>query len=79
MAPPVAGPKPAVMSGDDIAIAPAIQPQHVTDIRAAVDGYEKAILEAAMARCRFNQKLTAETLGLTYDQLRHSLKKHGLL
>ena len=58
---------------------PQTQPQHVTDLRAAVDGYEKAILESAMARCRFNQKQTAETLGLTYDQLRHSLKKHGLL
>ena len=58
---------------------PETLPQHVTDIRAAVDDYEKSILEAAMARCRFNQKLTAETLGLTYDQLRHSLKKHGLL
>lgn len=71
---PSAGP-----SDDDMPDAPTIQPQHVTDIRSAVDGYEKAILEAAMARCRFNQKLTAETLGLTYDQLRHSLKKHGLL
>lgn len=58
---------------------PQTQPQHVTDLRAAVDGYEKSILESAMARCRFNQKQTAETLGLTYDQLRHSLKKHGLL
>lgn len=58
---------------------PQAQPHHVTDIRMAVDGYEKAILESAMARCRFNQKQTAETLGLTYDQLRHSLKKHGLL
>ncbi len=69
----------ASTAAPDTAEAPQIQPQHVTDIRAAVDAYEKAILEAAMARCRFNQKLTAETLGLTYDQLRHSLKKHRLL
>lgn len=72
-APPVTAGEPA---GE---ILPLTQPQHVIDIRTAVDSYEKAILEAAMARCRFNQKLTAETLGLTYDQLRHSLKKHGLL
>ncbi len=70
---------PALSAESPAEIVPQAQPQHVTDIRAAVDGYEKAILEAAMARCRFNQKLTAETLGLTYDQLRHSLKKHGLL
>lgn len=61
------------------ATEPQTAPQHVTDIRAEVDAYEKAILEAAMARCRYNQKITAEALGLSYDQLRHSLKKHGLL
>lgn len=83
MPPPSGAPASAVMSAetpdDGAPEAPATQPQHVTDIRLAVDGYEKAILESAMVRCRFNQKLTAETLGLTYDQLRHSLKKHGLL
>jgi psp operon transcriptional activator len=50
----------------------------VSDLRAAVDGYEKSILEATMARCRFNQKVAAEALGLSYDQIRHALKKHGL-
>jgi psp operon transcriptional activator len=50
----------------------------VSDLRAAVDGYERSILEATMARCRFNQKVAAEALGLSYDQIRHALKKHGL-
>ena len=50
----------------------------ISDLRAAVDGYEKSILEATMARCRFNQKVAAEALGLSYDQIRHALKKHGL-
>ena len=48
------------------------------DLRAAVDAYEKQILADTMARCRFNQKIAAEALGLSYDQIRHALKKHGL-
>ena len=50
----------------------------VNDLRAAVDGYERTILADTMARCRFNQKVAAEALGLSYDQIRHALKKHGL-
>lgn len=50
----------------------------VNDLRAAVDGYERQILADTMARCRFNQKVAAEALGLSYDQIRHALKKHGL-
>jgi psp operon transcriptional activator len=51
----------------------------VQDLRASVDAYEKRILEDALARCRFNQKITADALGLSYDQLRHALKRHKLL
>ena len=50
----------------------------VSDMRAAVDAYERQILSDTMARCRFNQKVAAEALGLSYDQIRHALKKHGL-
>lgn len=51
----------------------------VTDLRAAVDGHERKILEAALARHRFNQRATAKGLNLSYDQLRHALKRHELL
>lgn len=50
----------------------------VSDLRAAVDAHEKAILEQALARNRFNQRQTAKALNLSYDQLRHAMKKHGL-
>lgn len=50
----------------------------VTDLRSAVDAHEKAIVESALARHRFNQRQTAKALGLSYDQLRHCMKKHGL-
>jgi psp operon transcriptional activator len=50
----------------------------VADLRGAVDAHEKAIVENALARHRFNQRQTAKALGLSYDQLRHAMKKHGL-
>lgn len=54
-------------------------PIAVDDLRVAVDGYERGILERTLARCRHNQRDAARALSLTYDQLRHALKRHGLL
>ena len=51
----------------------------VSDLRAAVESHERSILEATLARCRYNQRATAKALNLSYDQLRHCLRKHGLL
>jgi psp operon transcriptional activator len=50
----------------------------VSDFRSAVTAYERALLEEALARNRFNQRATAAALGLSYDQLRHALKRHRL-
>jgi psp operon transcriptional activator len=50
-----------------------------TDFRAACLAHEKRLLEAALRRCRFNQRATAIALSLTYDQLRHALRRHGLI
>lgn len=50
-----------------------------SDLRAAVLAYEKDLLLAALERCRHNQRRTAAALALTYDQLRHALKRHDLL
>ena len=49
------------------------------DFRAACLSHEKLLLEAALRRCRFNQRATATALKLTYDQLRHALRRHDLL
>jgi psp operon transcriptional activator len=51
----------------------------VSDLRAAVHAYERSILLAALERCRHNQRRTATALALTYDQLRHALKRHNML
>ena len=50
----------------------------VADLRGAVDAHERAIVEHALGKHRWNQRQTAKALGLTYDQLRHCIKKHGL-
>jgi psp operon transcriptional activator len=50
----------------------------VEDLRAAVDAHERAILEHHLGRNRWNQRQTAKALGLSYDQLRHCIRKHAL-
>ena len=51
----------------------------IEDLRAAVDAHERAILAHALGRHRWNQRQTARALGLTYDQLRHCIRKHSLM
>ena len=55
------------------------QTAEISDFRVATENYEKAVLEQALAKCRYNQRQTAKALNLSYDQLRHTLKKHDLL
>jgi psp operon transcriptional activator len=72
----------AAAAGGAAATMPAIAPsddEDCSDFRAACDAYEKRLLEAALRRCRYNQRLTAKALALTYDQLRHALRRHDML
>ena len=65
---------------DPSAAVPAlVDHSAVADLRVAVAQYERDILAAALARCRHNQRATATALALTYDQLRHALKRHNML
>jgi len=69
-------------SGEGAAPAPAAQRldfDDVADLRGAVDMHERAIVEHALGKHRWNQRQTAKALGLSYDQLRHCIKKHGLM
>lgn len=49
------------------------------DLKETLRGIEKVLLEDALKANKFQQKKTARHLGLSYDQLRHALKKHRLL
>jgi len=62
---------------------PSAEPPHtnydgISDLRAAVDAHERAIVEHTLGRHRWNQRQAAAALGLTYDQLRHCMRKHSL-
>ena len=60
-------------------VSEAAGPAETNDFRGAVSAYERALLEDGLKRNRFNQRATAAALGLSYDQLRHALKRHKLL
>jgi psp operon transcriptional activator len=61
------------------ASAAAHDPEGCADFRLAIAEYEKAILAAALEKCRWNQRLAATALSLSYDQLRHAMKRHQLM
>jgi psp operon transcriptional activator len=54
-------------------------PASTSDLRASVADYERSLLQNALEANRFNQRATASALNLSYDQLRHALKRHKLL
>ncbi|MGB7407322.1 MAG: phage shock protein operon transcriptional activator [Pontixanthobacter sp.] len=58
--------------------SPAQDIDTIDDLRGAVDQHERTIVEHALGKHRWNQRQTAKALGVTYDQLRHCIKKHGL-
>ena len=47
-------------------------------LRAEIKTLEKQMLNKALEANRFNQRATAKFLNLSYDQLRHALKKQGI-
>ncbi|MES2444692.1 MAG: phage shock protein operon transcriptional activator [Pseudomonadota bacterium] len=64
---------------NDTAALPATPHDGARDFKTRVNRFERDLLARALAEHRFNQRATAEGLGLTYDQLRHALKRHDLL
>jgi psp operon transcriptional activator len=56
----------------------AAAPDGPYDFKEHIKDYEIARLQQALEECRFNQKKTAEHLGMTYHQLRGYLRKYEL-
>ena len=56
----------------------AALPQTPYDFKQTVQDEEKRRISSAMEQCRFNQKKTAEFLGMTYHKLRGYLRKYEL-
>ncbi len=74
--PPAEQPK----TGTDM---PTIEPGAVADgadagLKQAVVALERRMIEQALEAAKFNQRRAAESLRLTYDQLRNKLRKYGL-
>jgi psp operon transcriptional activator len=71
---PAAGTPSAAAAPAEAAPAPA-----PLDLRTELGRTERRLLEDALGAARFNQRVAARRLGLSYDQLRNRLRKHGLL
>ncbi|WP_336987122.1 phage shock protein operon transcriptional activator [Altererythrobacter aquiaggeris] len=79
---------PNAASGQEAALSPGAGPavsapaqtslDNIDDLRAAVEEREREIVEHALGKHRWNQRQTAKALSLSYDQMRHTIKKHGL-
>ncbi|WP_242095593.1 phage shock protein operon transcriptional activator [Sphingomonas sp. CROZ-RG-20F-R02-07] len=50
-----------------------------SDFKARVARFERELLSRTLGEHRFNQRATADALGLSYDQLRHALRRHDLI
>ena len=62
----------------DQASAPQAQTPAVTDFHAHMEALEKRLLQQALAENGGHQRRTAQALGLSYDQMRGMVRKHGL-
>ncbi|MET0181119.1 MAG: phage shock protein operon transcriptional activator, partial [Novosphingobium sp.] len=72
-------PTPAAVPANENPPSAPLAHDAVSDLRGAVEAHERAILQHHLVKHRYNQRQTARALSLTYDQLRHCLRKHGLL
>ncbi len=60
-------------------VAETVLPSGPFDLRAKLNTHEKTLITHALGLHKFNQRSTARHLHLSYDQLRHAMKKHTLL
>ncbi len=57
---------------------PGRSPLLPADLTARLRDTERELLEAALDKARFNQRMAAELLGLSYHQFRGKLRKHDI-
>ena len=77
---PGAEPSPAEQTEPALQIAPApTVPDRPFDLVGRVREFERGLLADSYEANRFNQRQTADFVGMTYHQLRGYLKKHALI
>ncbi|NNJ65549.1 MAG: phage shock protein operon transcriptional activator, partial [Xanthomonadales bacterium] len=69
--------RPGAGAGEREESAAAV-PDAAYDFKEYIQQREIDLLKAALEQCRFNQKKTADYLGMTYHQLRGYLRKYEL-
>lgn len=70
--------RPGGDSGKTTSNNPFEAPGEAYDFKQYIANSEVTLLKNALERCRFNQKKTAEFLGMTYHQLRGYLRKYEI-
>jgi len=69
----------AISAGNQPLAVSVTTPDFPLDLKQHIQDYEINLLKKALEKSQFNQKKTADILGLTYHQLRGYLKKYELL
>ncbi|USE69787.1 phage shock protein operon transcriptional activator [Pseudoalteromonas maricaloris] len=72
-------PLPVAQPSNEQQADPALEFDFPCDLKSLSNDYEITMLQKALEFSQFNQKKTAQNLGLTYHQLRGYLKKYNLL
>ena len=75
--PAVAPPQPVAAADDDSPVVAC--EEGPSDFKSRVARFERELLASSLADNRFNQRATAEALGLSYDQVRRALRRHDLI
>jgi len=70
--------RPIISEKDSAPAEQANIPESAYDFKEHTQNIEIELLRSALETCRFNQKKTAEFLGMTYHQLRGYLRKYEL-
>jgi psp operon transcriptional activator len=63
---------------NNVQISPVSSQSFPIDFKQTVQDFEIELIRQALSQSQFNQKKTAETLGVTYHQLRGYMKKYDL-
>nr|WP_321241078.1 phage shock protein operon transcriptional activator [uncultured Tolumonas sp.] len=58
------------------AVVMSVPPLEPCDLKAQLAQFEQSLIQRALQQQHFNQRRTAQILGLTYDQLRAALRKY---
>ena len=73
---------PYKLAGPETASTPQVRPRRTPllpmDLQERLKDTECDCLQAALEKARFNQRLAADLLGLSYHQFRGKLRKHGI-